>query len=78
MIKRRIQNNKSGVPGVHRGIYLDRNIIEQIKHLSNEHSISGNEIIRQTIVLGMNSKEFKKTLSCLYKNVTFIVSNTKQ
>ena len=36
MIKRRIQNNKSGVPGVHRGIYLDRNIIEQIKHLSNE------------------------------------------
>ena len=64
--------------GIHRGVYLDKNVVDQINILSKEHSISGNEIIRQTILLGMNSKEFKKILSCLNKKLTLNILKTNQ
>ena len=75
MIQNRSYKNKTGI---HRGIYIEKNLYEHIKYLSKEHSISGNEIIRQTIVLGINSKEFKKNLSCLNKKVTLNILKTNQ
>ena len=59
-LRRKNKNNN----GIHRGVYLDRNVIEEINTLSKEHSISGNEIIRQSIKIGLKSKNLIKNLPC--------------
>ena len=59
-LRRKYKNNN----GIHRGVYLDRNVIEEINILSKEHSISGNEIIRQSIKIGLKSKNLIKNLPC--------------
>ena len=58
--RRKIRNNN----GIHRGVYLEKNIIEEINTLSKEHSISGNEIIRQSIKIGLKSKKLIENLPC--------------
>ena len=58
--RRKIRNNN----GIHRGVYLDKNVIEEINILSKEHSISGNEIIRQSIKIGLKSKKLIENLPC--------------
>ena len=58
--RRKIRNNN----GIHRGVYLDKNVIEEINILSKEHSISGNEIIRQSIKIGLKSKKLLENLPC--------------
>ena len=59
-LRRKNKNNN----GIHRGVYLEKNIIEEINTLSKEHSISGNEIIRQSIKIGLKSKNLIKNLPC--------------
>ena len=59
-LRRKNKNNN----GIHRGVYLDKNVIEEINILSKEHSISGNEIIRQSIKIGLKSKNLIKNLPC--------------
>ena len=59
-LRRKNKNNN----GIHRGVYLDKNVIEEINTLSKEHSISGNEIIRQSIKIGLKSKNLIKNLPC--------------
>ena len=59
-LRRKNKNNN----GIHRGVYLDRNVIEEINTLSKEHSISGNEIIRQSIKIGLKSKNLLENLPC--------------
>ena len=59
-LRRKNKNNN----GIHRGVYLDRNVIEEINTLSKEHSISGNEIIRQSIKIGLKSKKLIENLPC--------------
>ena len=58
--RKKIRNNN----GIHRGVYLDKNVIEEINILSKEHSISGNEIIRQSIKIGLKSKKLIENLPC--------------
>ena len=62
MIQLRRKNKNSN--GIHRGVYLDKNVIEEINTLSKEHSISGNEIIRQSIKIGLKSKNLIENLPC--------------
>ena len=50
--------------GIHRGVYLDKNVVDQINILSKEHLISGNEIIRQSIKIGLKSKKLIENLPC--------------
>tara|TARA_Y100000593_G_scaffold42581_1_gene81500 strand:- start:62 stop:247 length:186 start_codon:yes stop_codon:yes gene_type:complete len=50
--------------GIHRGVYLDKNVVDQINILSKEHSISGNEIIRQSLKIGLKSKKLLENLPC--------------
>ena len=59
-LRRKNKNNN----GIHRGVYLDKNVIEEINTLSKEHSISGNEIIRQSIKIGLKSKNLIENLPC--------------
>ena len=59
-LRRKNKNNN----GIHRGVYLDRNVIEEINTLSKEHSISGNEIIRQSIKIGLKSRKLIENLPC--------------
>ena len=59
-LRRKNKNNN----GIHRGVYLEKNIIEEINTLSKEHSISGNEIIRQSIKIGLKSKKLIENLPC--------------
>ena len=59
-----MRRNKKSNNGIHRGVYLDKNVIDEINILSKEHSISGNEIIRQSIKIGLNSKNQIKNLPC--------------
>mgnify|MGYP001464354860 FL=1 len=59
-LRRKNKNNN----GIHRGVYLEKNIIEEINTLSKEHSISGNEIIRQSIKIGLKSKNLLENLPC--------------
>ena len=59
-LRRKNKNNN----GIHRGDYLEKNIIEEINTLSKEHSISGNEIIRQSIKIGLKSKNLLENLPC--------------
>ena len=59
-LRRKNKNNN----GIHRGVYLDKNVIEEINILSKEHSISGNEIIRQSIKIGLKSNNLIKNLPC--------------
>ena len=59
-LRRKNKNNN----GIHRGVYLDKNVIEEINTLSKEHSISGNEIIRQSIKIGLKSKNLLENLPC--------------
>ena len=59
-LRRKNKNNN----GIHRGVYLDKNVIEEINNLSKEHSISGNEIIRQSIKIGLKSKKLIENLPC--------------
>ena len=59
-LRRKNKNNN----GIHRGVYLDRNVIEEINTLSKEHSISGNEIIRQSIKIGLKSNKLIENLPC--------------
>ena len=59
-LRRKNKNNN----GIHRGVYLDKNVIEEINNLSKEHSISGNEIIRQSIKIGLKSKNLIENLPC--------------
>ncbi len=59
-LRRKNKNNN----GIHRGVYLEKNIIEEINTLSKEHSISGNEIIRQSIKIGLKSKNLIENLPC--------------
>ena len=59
-IRRKKRNNN----GIHRGVYLEKNVIEEINTLSKEHSISGNEIIRQSIKIGLKSKNLMENLPC--------------
>ena len=62
MIKITRKNKKTN--GIHRGVYLEKNVIEEINILSKEHSISGNEIIRQSIKIGLKSKKLIENLPC--------------
>ena len=62
MIQLRRKNKKNN--GIHRGVYLEKNVIEEINILSKEHSISGNEIIRQSIKIGLKSKKLIENLPC--------------
>ena len=59
-LRRKNKNNN----GIHRGVYLEKNIIEEINTLSKEHSISGNEIIRQSIKIGLKSKNLLENIPC--------------
>ena len=59
-LRRKNKNNN----GIHRGVYLEKNVIEEINTLSKEHSISGNEIIRQSIKIGLKSKNLIENLPC--------------
>ena len=59
-LRRKNKNNN----GIHRGVYLEKNIIEEINTLSKEHSISGNEIIRQSIKIGLKSRKLIENLPC--------------
>ena len=59
-LRRKNKNNN----GIHRGVYLEKNVIEEINILSKEHSISGNEIIRQSIKIGLKSKKLIENLPC--------------
>ena len=59
-LRRKNKNNN----GIHRGVYLEKNVIEEINTLSKEHSISGNEIIRQSIKIGLKSKKLIENLPC--------------
>ena len=59
-LRRKNKNNN----GIHRGVYLEKNVIEEINTLSKEHSISGNEIIRQSIKIGLKSKNLMENLPC--------------
>ena len=59
-LRRKNKNNN----GIHRGVYLEKNVIEEINTLSKEHSISGNEIIRQSIKIGLKSKNLLENLPC--------------
>ena len=59
-LRRKNKNNN----GIHRGVYLEKNVIEEINTLSKEHSISGNEIIRQSIKIGLKSKILIENLPC--------------
>ena len=59
-LRRKNKNNN----GIHRGVYLEKNIIEEINTLSKEHSISGNEIIRQSLKIGLKSKKLLENLPC--------------
>ena len=59
-LRRKNKNNN----GIHRGVYLDRNVIEEINTLSKEHSISGKEIIRQSIKIGLKSKNLLENIPC--------------
>ena len=51
--------------GKHRGVYLDKNIIEEIKKLSKNHSVSGNFIINKFCEDGI--RLFKDNEKSLFK-----------